>query len=523
MPQLSQQILQLFSQPAAREQLTHILHGIEKESLRTTPNANLAQTPHPIELGATLTHPSITTDYSEALLEFITPVYEQVEDALEHLRQLHCYTYKHMGNEMLWVNSMPCILEGDAMIPVAQYGDSNVGTMKSVYREGLASRYNKAMQTIAGIHYNFSLPEGFWQLLQQERGDQGSLQAFQSRGYFRLIRNFRRYSWLLVYLFGASPALSKSFLEGRPHDLEQLDGDTLYLPWATSLRMSDLGYQSDAQASLNICFNGLDTYLQTLRQAISTPYEPYQQIGVRDDEGNYLQLNTNLLQIENEYYSNIRPKRVTQSGEKPICALAARGVEYIEVRCLDLDPFEPLGISAEQSHFLDSFLLFCALADSPHIDEEECLELDRNYNRVVNEGRRPGLELQRQGESIALSDWANRLMTQIGGAAKLLDTANDTQRYSNSLPAQNAKIADPSLTPSAKVLDALKNNQQSFIDFGTQIAQKHHSSFSACKLCETKANELKQLARQSLEEKAQIEQADSVDFETYLEQYFAQT
>ncbi len=522
MPQLSQQILHLFSQPDAREQLTHILHGIEKESLRATSSAQLAQTPHPRALGSTLTHPSITTDYSEALLEFITPVYEQAEDALSHLRQLHCYTYRHMGDEMLWVNSMPCVLEGEAHIPIAYYGDSNVGRMKAIYREGLANRYNKAMQTIAGIHYNFSLPAGFWKLLQQQNGETGSLQEFQSRGYFRLIRNFRRYSWLLIYLFGASPAFSKSFLEGDSNDLETLDEDTLYLPWATSLRMSDLGYQSDAQSSLKVCFNGLESYTATLREAITTPYAPYQKIGLKDAQGNYLQLNTNLLQIENEYYSSIRPKRVIKSGEKPVCALTARGVEYIEVRCLDLNPFTPLGLDAEQCHFLDSFLLFCALADSPVIEDAECIELDRNYTRVVNEGRRPGLELIRQGETIELKAWANRLMEQVAGAASLLDRANETQRYSNSLIAQNAKIDNPDLTPSAQVLAQLKGNSQSFIDFGIESALKHHSAFSACQLSDDETAELALLAQQSLQEQLQIEQQDSVEFDTYLEHYFAQ-
>ncbi|RRJ82460.1 glutamate--cysteine ligase [Aestuariirhabdus litorea] len=523
MPQLSQQILHLFRQPEAREQLTHILHGIEKESLRATAQASLAQTPHPRALGSTLTHPSITTDYSEALLEFITPVYERADQALEHLRQLHCYTYRHIGDEMLWVNSMPCRLEGESNIPIAYYGTSNVGRMKYVYREGLANRYNKAMQTIAGIHYNFSLPEGFWRLLQQHRGEQGSLQTYQSRGYFRLIRNFRRYSWLLIYLFGASPALSRSFLEARPNDLESLDADTLYRPWATSLRMSDLGYQSNAQSSLKVCFNGLETYTATLREAISTPYAPYQKIGLKDNEGHYRQLNTNLLQIENEYYSSIRPKRVTQSGEKPVCALTARGVEYIEVRCLDLNPFSALGISVEQCHFLDAFLLFCALADSPLIDDEECIELDRNYSRVINEGRRPGLTLSRQGQPIEVKAWALRVIEQVAGAAGLLDEANNTRAFSASLMAEKAKVEDPSLTPSAQVLAHLQNRSQSFIEFGIESALEHRASFSQCHLDEAQRAELERMAEQSLEEQRVIEEQDSIDFDTYLEHYFAQT
>ncbi len=522
MAQLTEQTLQFFTQPAALELLTKIQHGIEKESLRTTADARLSQELHPKALGSTLTHPSITTDYSEALLEFITPVYTDVQEALDHLRRLHCYTYHQIGNEMLWVNSMPSVLEGNARIPIAHYGNSNVGRMKAVYREGLANRYDKAMQTIAGIHYNLSLPAGFWELLHQEHTDDRSLQDLQSDGYFSLIRNFRRYSWLLMYLFGASPALSKSFLGSRPHHLQELDADTLYLPYATSLRMSDLGYQSDAQSSLNICFNGLDTYTATLRKAISTPYPAYQELGLKDEQGNYLQLNTNLLQIENEYYSSIRPKRITLSGEKPVCALSSRGVEYIEVRCLDLDPFVPLGISSEQSHFLDAFLLFCALADSPAITDSECEALNRNFQLVVSEGRKPGLELSRQEQPIELAVWGERLLTQISGAATLLDRAHGSSHYGASVLAQMTKINNPEQTPSARVLQTLRDNQQSFIEFGVQTALQHRQNFSTCHLTEEQIQQFQQQAKQSISDQLEIEQQDTLSFEEYLEQYFQQ-
>jgi len=340
--------------------LKQCLHGIERECLRVTDEGRLAQTPHPEALGSALTNEQITTDYSESLLEFITPALADPAQVLENLDEIHRFVYTKLGSEYLWSPSMPCALPAEEDIPIAEYGSSNIGKLKHVYRKGLALRYGRTMQCIAGIHYNFSLPEALWPLLRASEGSAEEARDYQSSAYIALIRNFRRYSWLLMYLFGASPTLDKGFLRGRPHQLEELDAETLFLPYATSLRMSDLGYQSNAQAGLTPCYNNLASYTDSLRKAVGTPYPPYVEVGTHVD-GEWVQLNTNILQIENEYYSNIRPKRVTYTGERPIQALTSRGVQYVEVRCLDINPFLPVGIDLTEARFLDAFLLFCAL------------------------------------------------------------------------------------------------------------------------------------------------------------------
>src|SRR5690606_19605529 len=237
-----------------------------------------------------------------------------------------------------------------------------------------------------------------WEALRQQDRDARSPQDYQSERYVALTRNFHRYAWLLMYLFGASPALCASFLQGRDHKLEPLGEKSLYLPYATSLRMSDLGYNNDAQAGLSVCYNSLESYIASMRKAISLPYPPYAELSTHDADGQWQQLNTNLLQIENEFYSSIRPKRVTHSGEKPVHALAERGVEYVEVRCLDIDPFAPLGIEPSTAYFLDSFLLFCALADSPAMSDAECRSSGENFDLAVLRGREPGLQLTRKGQ-----------------------------------------------------------------------------------------------------------------------------
>ena len=377
--------------------LTDIGHGIEKESLRIDPEGHIAMTPHPAGLGSPLTHPCITTDFSEALLEFITPVFNKPQESLKYLTDLHTYLYSVLDREeLIWTSSMPCVLGDDESIPLAQYGSSNIGRLKTLYRSGLSYRYGRAMQTIAGIHYNFSLPESFWTLYHEMNKSDLPLQSFITEKYFSLIRNFRRYSWLLIYLFGASPAICKSFVRNRPdHGLEKYDDNTLFMPYGTCLRMGDLGYTSKAQANLTVSYNSLEEYTHDLTQAIREPYPPYEKFAPETDEaGNkkYKQVNSSILQIENEFYSTIRPKRNAPSGTRPVAALSKSGVEYIEVRCLDLNPFHSVGIDEEQIQFLNSFLIFCLLRQSPPSDKNELREIDSNLKAVIMRGRDPELQ-----------------------------------------------------------------------------------------------------------------------------------
>jgi len=512
--------LALLDPAEQRDLLRHCRHGIEKESLRVDPAGQLALTPHPRALGSALTHPQITTDYSEALMELITDALENPADTLGELDAIHRYSYARLGSEQLWTHSMPCPLPDEATIPIAEYGASHVGKLKHVYRKGLAVRYGKAMQCIAGIHYNFSLPEALWPLLQQDQGDTSPATDWQSGCYIALIRNFRRYSWLLMYLFGASPALGASFLKGREHTLEKLGDDTLFLPWATSLRMSDLGYQNNAQASLTPCYNNLESYLDSLRQAVSTPYPPYQAIGTHRD-GQWQQLNTNVLQIENEYYSSIRPKRVIDSGERPIQALSARGIQYVEVRCLDIDPFLPLGIDLTAARFLDAFLLYCALEDSPTLSSAECRECTTNFALTVKEGRRPGLQLSHRGAAVGLKEWGLQLLDSIGACAERLDAAHGNTLHREALASQRAKLEDASLTPSARVLQSLNEDRLGFFAFARRQSERHAKWFRNRPLESAAEAAFEKATHDSLAAQANLEREQQGSFDEYLARYMA--
>lgn len=486
--------------------LKGIRRGVEKESLRALPDGKLALTPHPVALGSALTHPNITTDFSESQLELITGVHATPEAALEELVRVHQFTYKVLaeaGDERLWVSSMPCGLPTDETIPIGRYGASNVGRAKSVYRMGLSHRYGRRMQTISGIHYNWSLPE------------------VSSEQYFGLIRNFRRHAFLLLYLFGASPALCSTFVAGRPHELQPLgDGSTMYMPHGTSLRMGRLGYQSEAQASLAVSYNSLDGYGASLQDALTRPWPAYEAIGIQNLGGDYNQLATSLLQIENEFYGTIRPKRVIFSGERPLHALRERGVEYVEVRLMDLDPFEPVGISAQTMRFIDVFLLHCLLGDSPNDTPAEIAELAHNQHLTAARGREPGLQLKRGGREVGLIEWGQALVDECAPIAAALDAAHGGTDYADAVRAGAAGLKNPEGLPSARVLAATAGEHgNSFISFVRAQAEQTRAALVGLKLEPHQIAHFEQMTQDSVDAQKAIEAADTMPFEVYRAQY----
>ena len=514
-----QESLQRYQLPEFDAGWGKIRRGIEKESLRVSPEGSISLAGHPDVLGSALTNSYITTDFAEALLEFITPAYEDIDECLNVLENIHRFTLQNLENdEMLWVASMPCPLSADAEINIAEYGSSNIGRMKNLYRRGLHNRYGSLMQVISGLHYNFSMPDSFWEPYQKICGDTQSLQDFRTSKYLHLIRNFHRYSWLLIYLFGASPAACKCFVQGRDHGLEEFDDYSLYLPDATCLRMGNLGYKSEAQKSLFVCYNELQSYVDCLHKAMHEPYAEYEQIGHSRD-GEYLQINTNLLQLENEFYSTIRPKRVAQSGERPLDALIEGGIEYIEVRALDLNPYLPLGIDKEEVRFLDTFLLHCLLSESPQCNEREFFEVAANLTKVVEHGRDASLQLQLEGNDKGLRDWANELIADMQHSATLLGQTHNTDAYVAALAAQQAKVDDASLTPSGKMLKEMQEENLSFFQFSMKRSQETRDHLQDGGLDENTVNDFVKAAEKSLVKQKEIEAADTQSFDEFLKEW----
>ncbi|PVY80671.1 glutamate--cysteine ligase [Pantoea ananatis] len=513
-PDVSKALSWLEAHPDA---LKGIGRGIERETLRVQPDGHLATTAHPESLGSALKHDWITTDFAETLLEFITPVDHSIDHMLAFLRDVHRHVARELGEERMWPFSMPCLIEDADKITLAQYGKSNIGRMKTLYRQGLKNRYGALMQTISGIHYNFSLPLSFWQAWADVKDYESGKETI-SAGYLRLIRNYYRFGWIIPYLFGASPAICSSFLQGSESALP-FDTDnkgTLWLPYATSLRLSDLGYTNKSQSSLGITFNSLEGYVSALKKAIKTPSEDFVKMGTRDADGNWLQLNTNVLQIENELYAPIRPKRVTRSGEAPSDALQRGGIEYIEVRSMDINPFSPIGVDENQVRFLDLFLIWCTLADAPEMSSDELQCSRQNWNRVVLEGRKPDLKIAVGcGEAeYSLVEVGKTLFADLRRVAEALDSNQGTTEYQQVCDELVASFDDPELTYSARILKAMK--ESGVTGTGIALAEQYQQLLVNEPLEVLKPEDFALQAQASVAAQQQLEANDTLDFETYL-------
>ncbi len=497
--------------------------GLEKECLRVSEYGSISQLPHPTALGSALTNSYITTDYSEALAELITPPCHRVDEALAFLSDTQKFVYDHLDKEYLWATSMPCVLDGGDNIPIADYGTSNPGIMKKVYRRGLGHRYGRTMQVIAGVHFNFSFDDAFWPLFRELQSSNKSLRDFTDDAYLSLIRNLQRFGWLIPYLFGASPAVCKSFLGNKSTDLEQFDQYTYYEPYATSLRMGDIGYTNSKEKGVGIKanYNNLQSYIESLTHAIETPSPMWEKIGVNVN-GRYEQLNTNILQIENEYYTTVRPKQVLKGMEKPTVALRRRGVRYIELRSLDVNAFHPLGVSEEQLYFLRAFMVFALLMESPPINIQERREIDQNIGGAAHRGRDPELYLARQGRDIRLRDWARELLQAMQPVCDLLDKWDTTKPYTATLRQQMACVEDPELTPSARMLREMREHGEGFFLFAKRKSLQHRDFFSSLAPNAQIYRLLLDEAESSIERQRQLEQADKQTFAEFLADYFAQ-
>ena len=495
--------------------------GLEKESLRVTGDGSIAASPHPPAWGAPLTHPYITTDYSEALPETITPAFDALPATVDFLDDIHRFLHQHLpAGEMLWAASMPCAVAEDSAIPIAEYGSSNIGRMKHVYRVGLDYRYGRRMQAIAGVHFNYSLPVDFWPVYQDKEELAGPLQAFIDDGYFGLIRNIKRLGWLIPFLFGNSPAVCKSFLAGRTTRFKQLTRGTYYLPYATSLRMSDIGYKNKNQAALIVSYDDLGAYVRSLRKAIATPYPEYEAIGVKDGD-RFIQLSTNVLQIENEYYSFIRPKRSSGSEERPTTALAKNGVDYVEVRALDVNCLSPVGVDIEQLYFLEAFLIYCLLETSPLLSEAELRAIEYNELTVALRGRAPGLELVRDGGRECIRSWCLEICRHMQPICEHLDAGRPQRDYQAALTKQLEAIEDPDRLPSAVVLSRLLQADMPFQEYMLELSAEYRDYFVGRPPSAEVARRFDDLAARSIASQAELEDNDDTGFEEYVHRYLS--
>jgi glutamate--cysteine ligase len=494
-----------FNNESIKPFLKKLARGVERETLRVYNEGSLADSFHPLGLGSKLTHPYITTDYAESLMEFVTSPSDSYEGTNCFLEDLLYMTFHHAPKEWVWPVSMPCKLPADEFIDVADYGDSNVGKMKTIYRLGLGYRYGRSMQTIAGIHYNFSIPKEWINEQHQTQSPNSLLMEFTNNLYFHIIRNFRRHDWIISYLFGATPVVDKSFLVGKSHQLEEITKDTWGLPYATSLRMGGLGYTSKAQEQIDVCFNRISTYIKSIEKARQTSYPEYKKIGVKVD-GQYRQLSTGLIQIDNEFYAKIRPKRVRLPGENSLMALQKRGIEYLEVRLLDVNPFEVTGISTSQMKFIDILLLHCLFTESPILKAQECKSIDQFYSQVITQGRDPKLEIHKRAS--ALVNELKITATQLG-----LEWDNSWEEMAS----------NPSKILSQVMIDSILDSKKSFLDWSFDLADNYRKTILEKGLSSKSIDYYDCLAKDSIGEQTEIEKNDKQNFDDYLSDFYEKT
>lgn len=516
--------------------------GLEKESLRVNSSGRICQTDHPSTLGAALTHPSITTDFSEALLEMVTPPCDSAEAAVDYMTAIHQFIAQRLpDDEHIWNTSMPCILRGGESVRIGEYGTSHSGRMKHAYRRGLGLRYGRRMQAIAGVHFNFSMPETSWALRQtlldgreldssvdysqpSSGSDGAAHMAERTEGYFQMMQNLMRIGWVVPYLFGASPAICSTFLnDGEGDEFEVWNQTTRYAPYGTSLRMGKIGYRyrEDQPIDLSVRHTNLDDYIEDIIGHVSTPHPPYEELGVKDENGDYQQLSGARLQIENEYYSTVRPKQIPESRELPIYALQQRGIRYLELRSVDVNLLDPIGVNLEQIAMLEMLMMFAWLQDPQSLSAEE-MDLNKdNVNCVAHRGREPSLQLRYGDGFLALADWGQAIINALEPLSEWLDSQRDTPLYVPTLQAQRAKFENPELTPSALMIAGIKKTGSFF-----EHAQQHSLAHDKWLKQQTINPELHQrftdLVDESKAKQSELEATSEGPFDDFLACYLGQ-
>ena len=438
-----------------------ILRGIERESLRVSKKGRISQKNHPKNLGSPLTSKDITTDFAEALVELVTPTFKSAEELFEHLSLLHKFLYSEMEEEILWNFSMPCAFQNEKEIKIAEYGDTNSGMLKHIYRKGLRLRYGSIMQCVSGIHFNFSLSESSWETLTRNPD-----QSFINQKYLGAIRNIKRNFWFLLERLGASPVAHESYLLNREHSLIKHGENDLCFPYATSLRMSDVGYQSSMQNALKINYNDLDEFIDAIIKGINTPVKNFEEIGLLDELGVPQQISTGILQIENELYDTVRPKRSGPSGSRPATLLKNEGIEYLELRGIDINPFIPEGIDENKIKLLDIFIMHSLISESPQVSDKEIEEIRANQKTMVENGRSENVNLEQNGVSTPLKELKKVFYDELEQVAAAMDEY--CPGYSNALSAEMSE----NLLPSEKIMNEMNAQNLSFQEYGLAQSKK---------------------------------------------------
>lgn len=415
--------------------------GLEKENVRVDKDGHLALTPHPELLGDKNTHPYITTDFSESQIEMITPPLKSLDETYYFMENIHDIVSESIGEELLWPQSIPPALPEESQIPIARYDNSEKGVEAQQYREMLAKKYGKKKQLISGIHYNFSFEDDFLIDLKETLGDKRSFREFKDDVYLKMSRNLLRYNWLLVYVFGASIGSHESYSKTCNSYMVRSAKETFYFPYATSFRNGPCGYKNLKEYMVS--YNSLNEYTTDIRKLI----------GTKEISG------------AKEYYSPVRLKVL---GEGDILEnLDNKGVSYLELRFVDLNPFKKIGIERETLYFLHLFLIYTLITDDRHYSEEAKKEDEFNTILVSTTGRKKGTLLRRQGEKIDIVEWKRELFSEIRQVLELVCPKNET--YKKALDKMEKRAMEKPL--SERLVD--KVDEKGYLEFHMERAKEY--------------------------------------------------
>ena len=507
-------LLREFKTSELREILIDSKIGLEKESLRML-NSCLSKQSHQKAIGSSLCNRFITTDFSESQLELVTPAFKHKESLIDFLENLHHFVTMNINMEFLWPFSMPPFFASDAEIPIAKYGSSNIARFKELYREGLSNRYGRRMQAISGIHLNYSFSESIWKIpLFFE--NKSNFKIPRSDGYMKTLRNMMRLNWLVIYLFGASPIISRD-QSHQDDEFLTLDEYTSYLPYATSLRMSDLGYQNSLRNTVNVSTDSLNQYLSDIREATTSESKEFSIF----EKKQFAQINPNFLQIDDEYYSTVRPKSNKNKYMRTTSNLKKFGIDYLELRSIDLNPYSSIGITQDAIMFIDILFIYCLFQPDIPIDSEEQMKIYKTESLVSKKGRMKNLFLYKNNEKILLSSWANEIFEEMMPIAEILD--GPELEYSEYLKNLCLRINEPETTPSASITNELIEKNMSFLDLAKDIGEKNRQSFLAKdKIKNSNWDEFERESLDSLDRQYKLEKTETSSLNDYLNKYFGE-
>ena len=413
--------------------------GIEWESLRVKDDGTLSLTPHPEVFGDKLKNPVVTTDFSESQIEIITPTFDTIDEAFDTFSLISdIVNYSLREDEFLWFQSIPCILPYWDQIPIAQYSGEGISSQK--YREDLAKKYGVKKQMISGVHFNFSFSDGFLKKLHALEEPDSDFTEFKNNVYLKIARNYQRYCWLIIYLTGCSVGSHKTFSNECIHLMDKKDDyGSFYSTKGPSFRNSSCGYKNLKE--LYPSYDSVDDFVCDVKGFIE---------------------NGDLSEAK-ELYTQIRLK--PKYPQDMLNSLKNDGIEYVEIRTLDINPFYKCGLVRHDMNFLHLLLIYSLIKnESGYADWQK--EAKFNEERTAECAYVESMRLLRDGKKVTLKSWAADIINEMYGMCEVLGM-DETRTLNLMLN----RISNPELTYGKRSMKLIK--EKGFINAHMELSRNN--------------------------------------------------